>query len=161
MRTADVKTRAEVVEPIRRSLTVRCARDAAFRLLTEGMGSWWPIGSHSIWEQDGETVVFEPGLGGRIYERKRDGTVGMWGEVIVWEPPARFVCLWRPGGWPQSPTELEVRFEAVADGTHVSLEHRGWERLGDRALAARAEYDSDTGWALVFDHRFREAADRE
>ena len=159
MRTADEETRTEAIEPIRRSLIVRCSPDAAFRLFTEGMDSWWPLESHSIWEQEAETVVFEPGPGGRIYERKRDGTIGTWGQVTVWKPPTRFVCLWRPESWPETPTELEVRFEAVAEGTRVSLEHRGWERLGDLAMKARESYDADTGWGLVFDRRFREAAD--
>jgi hypothetical protein len=33
------------------------------------------------------------------------------------------------GSLQQEPTEVEVRFEPVADGTRVTLEHRGLERL--------------------------------
>jgi hypothetical protein len=33
------------------------------------------------------------------------------------------------------------------DGTRIDLEHRGWERLGDRAAEARPQYDE--GWESV------------
>ena len=35
------------VEPIVRSVTVRCDSERAFRLFTEEMGSWWPIQTHA------------------------------------------------------------------------------------------------------------------
>jgi hypothetical protein len=46
-------------------------------------------------------------------------------------------------------TEVEVRFRAEAGETVVELEHRAWERLGQRAAAARASYQE--GWDPVLD----------
>ena len=39
-------------------------------------------------------------------------------------------------------TEVEVRFEAIASGTRVTLEHRGLDRLPDDVAARLARY----GW---------------
>ena len=49
----------------------------------------------------------------------------------------------------QPATEVEVRFRARGGATVVELEHRGWERLGERAEEARASYS--TGWVGVLD----------
>ena len=38
---------SEQVEPIRRSVTVRCDRERAFRVFTAEMGRWWPVETHS------------------------------------------------------------------------------------------------------------------
>jgi uncharacterized protein YndB with AHSA1/START domain len=67
------------------------------------------------------------------------------------------VLEWRPSRTPTTPTEVEVRFAADGDGTRLELEHRGWERLGARAEAARAGYDG--GWVSVIG-AFKEAAAR-
>ena len=40
-----------------------------------------------------------------------------------------------------------MRFTEIDGGTRVELEHRGWERLGDRASGARADYEE--GWEPV------------
>ena len=140
---------AEAIEPVRRDVTVRCTPEQAFRVFTADMGTWWPTETHSVFREEAETCVLEPGVGGRIYERNRDGTILMWGEVTAWEPPTRLAFLWRPGRWPETPTDVDVRFEPVPEGTRVTLVHSGWERLGEAALEARAEYDADDGWGLV------------
>jgi uncharacterized protein YndB with AHSA1/START domain len=141
---------------VRRSVTVQRPVDEAFRLFTEGIATWWPIDSHSIGRGDEppETVVMEGGEGGRLYERMRDGNEANWGTILAWEPPHRIVLSWelRPG---RPATEIEVRFSPEAEGTRVELEHRGWERLGAEAEAAKASYRD--GWAKVLGN-FAEAA---
>jgi uncharacterized protein YndB with AHSA1/START domain len=90
----------------------------------------------------------EPRLGGAVYERWREGTEN-WGAVTVWEPPNRLVFSWHPGSDPVEATEVEVTFSPERDGTLVHLEHRGWERLGDRAPEVRAGYGD--GWQGVLE----------
>jgi uncharacterized protein YndB with AHSA1/START domain len=52
--------------------------------------------------------------------------------VLAWEPGRRLVFEWRGKSFaPGERTEVEVRFEPVEGGTRVTLEHRGWEALGD------------------------------
>jgi uncharacterized protein YndB with AHSA1/START domain len=129
--------------------------DAAFELFTRDIGSWWPVDTHHA-RGDVVAVVFEARLGGRIYERCRDGAEADWGEVLAWEPPRRVVFTWAPGRGPGGPTEVEVRFTAEGPATtRVEVEHRGWERLGDLAQKTRTSYLN--GWPGVL-RRFVDAA---
>jgi len=57
----------------------------------------------------------------------------------------------------EPPTEVEILFDPDGNGTVVNLEHRGWERLGDRAEEARAGHDG--GWQLPLE-RFAAAVAR-
>jgi uncharacterized protein YndB with AHSA1/START domain len=152
------------LEPIRRSILVRCSGERAFQVFTEEMSAWWPLDTHSravFEEHDGVRAVgvrVEPGSGGRVLEKLSNGERLSWGAVLVWDPPARLVIAWKPNASPLPPTELEITFRAEGAGTRVALEHRGWERLGENAEQARADYDE--GWPTVFDQRYGQAAGR-
>jgi uncharacterized protein YndB with AHSA1/START domain len=153
------------IEPIRASTSVRIDPERAFELFTARIDTWWPLQTHSRavsdFEGEGvkaERVDFQGRAGGQVLEHLSNGQVLPWGEVIVWEPPTRFVLAWRPNFSSRPPTEVEVRFTADQDGTLVELEHRGWERLGDLAEEGRASYG--TGWILTL-ARFRDAAEGE
>ncbi len=152
------------LEPIRRSIKVRCSVEEAFQVFTEQMSRWWPLDTHSrVADEElrGVTAVgveVEPWAGGQVLERRSDGERLSWGRVLVWDPPARLVISWKPNGNPQPPTELELNFRPEGSGTRVSLEHRGWERLGGNAQKARADYVE--GWPKLFDARYGRAADR-
>lgn len=149
-----------MIEPIRRTIVVRCSPERAFEVFTAETSSWWPFDSHSIAADTersrAERVVMEPRVGGRVYEVQADGAEASWGEMRTWDPPRRLVLAWKPNDRQQPPTELEVTFEPHADGTAVTLEHRGWERLGPRGDEAREGYAID--WPKVFDERFGHAA---
>lgn len=153
------------IEPIRRSVSVTLAPERAFTLFTEGMGTWWPLTSYSraVDEYDEgtmktERLEFQARLGGRILEHLSNGEVVPWAEAVAWDPPARLVLAWKPNATDRPPTELEVRFIVEGTGTRVEVEHRGWERLGDLAPQARAQYDN--GWTPVLS-LFEEVARRE
>jgi uncharacterized protein YndB with AHSA1/START domain len=148
------------VEPIRRTITVQCSLEHAFRTFTEGIGRWWPVERFSIGvEEDGTgapvDVVLEPRANGKLAEVAADGTETSWGEVLLAEPPHRLVLKWQPGS--KHPTEVEVRFAADGDSTRVELEHRKWEIYGEEAAAARDSYAN--GWPGVL-ARYAEAAGR-
>ena len=130
--------------PLKKSVYVDAPVDRAFEIFTDGIASWWPLDTHSIFGDERNTVVFESGIGGRIYEQTADGQVSEWGTVTVWDPPHRTVFSWQPNKERPAPTEVEVRFTASGSGTMLELEHRYWERLGDEAAEARASYDE--GW---------------
>jgi hypothetical protein len=66
------------IDAIRKTVTIDCTAEHAFRVFTEGIGTWWPLHTHSISVMDDgsgapETAVMEPRVGGRLYERTRDG----------------------------------------------------------------------------------------
>ena len=52
------------------------------------------------------------------------------GRITAWDPGRRFAFEYRSAYLPPEPlTEVEVRFEPIAAGTRVTLEHRGFEKL--------------------------------
>ena len=140
------------IQPVRRAVTVERPLEDAFRVFTEGLGTWWPVATHSIAKDAVETVVMESRAGGRLYERTADGAENVWGRMLVWEPPRRVAFEWHITG---TPTEVEVRFTPEGDRTRVDLEHRGFERLEDGA-ARRESYNN--GWVTVLERYAAEAA---
>jgi len=148
-----------MIEPIRKSVFVRCDVERAFDLYTQGTDTWWPLETHTRHDEvEGATVerVEFPAEPGRpILEHLSTGAALPWGELLVHERPHRVVIAWKPNSNANPPTEVEVTFTPEGDGTRVELEHRGWERLGDMAEEGRADYDG--GWDLVLG-RFVQAA---
>ena len=76
--------------------------------------------------------MFEPHVGGRLFERTPAGDEHAWGEITAWEPPQRLGYLWHLREDPADATDVEITFGAAADGDTRSIEHGGWERLGER-----------------------------
>jgi uncharacterized protein YndB with AHSA1/START domain len=140
-----------------KEVTVEASQQHAFEVFTAEIGSWWPIDSHHVGATPA-TAVLEARPGGRWYERSVDGQECEWGRVLEWEPPERVLLAWHLGAdWaydpdPQHATEVEVRFLPEGpDRTRVELEHRGFERLGERAEDLRGPVDSPGGWSLLLE----------
>ena len=70
------------------------------------------------------------------------------------EPPGRIVFTWKSPDW-RGETEVEVVFVEDRDGTLVTVEHRGFERLGAVADPEASRFGG--GWPLVME-RFAEFA---
>lgn len=141
--------------PVVKHVQVDLPPEAAFRLFTEGMTSWWPLVTHSVGEEQALAVTLEGRTGGRIYETLEDGSQEDWGRVTSWEPPRRVAFTWHPGGDPLTPTQVEVTFHPAGSGTRVELTHRGWEVLGERGERVRRNYV--TGWDLVLGNYIQKA----
>lgn len=137
-------TTTEALADIHKTITVDVPVEEAFVTFTRRMSSWWPQGSHTVFEDRLEEIVFEGRAGGRVYERSTDGEEADWADVLAWEPPTRLVLRWRVNP-ERGPTEVEVRFTPDGDGTRVELDHRGWEATGDPD--GRAGYQR--GWDYV------------
>jgi uncharacterized protein YndB with AHSA1/START domain len=147
-----MSTNATATEAIKRTVTVDCPIEHAFATFTERIHEWWPLGTHSIeFGESGtrpETVIFQGGAGGQVYERTTKGEELKWANIVAYEPPHRFVLAWNPSREQDGPrTEIEVTFTDEGGKTRVDLEHRGWERLGERAAEARQGYSE--GWEHV------------
>ena len=146
---------------VRTSITVEAPIERAFKLFTEGMGTWWPP-EHHILEGELAEMVFEPYVGGHVIDRAVDGSECKWARVLAYDPPARVVfswdinLQWQLEGDPEKTSEVEVRFAADGpDRTHVELEHRNIERHGEGWEQMRAAVGSPNGWNL---QRFADAA---
>jgi uncharacterized protein YndB with AHSA1/START domain len=137
---------ALVIEVVLKSVTVDCAIEEAFRIYTVDTMSWWPVATHSIYETVSE-IVFEPEVGGEVYEISTSGDKGHWATVREWDPPHRLVLAWNILERDAIGTEVEIRFLPDGAGTRVEVEHRGWEQLTESAAEKRDDYDR--GWDYV------------
>jgi uncharacterized protein YndB with AHSA1/START domain len=133
--------------PVHRSVIVPLDQRAAFDLFVRRLGEWWPLATRSVALADAESCEIEPRVGGRIFERTRAGMESDWGVLLAFEEPSRLVFSWHPGMPPATATEVEVTFVPTGDQTRVDVEHRHFERLGDRAAFVRALYEG--GWPGV------------
>jgi len=136
------------------SVIVDAPIDRAFVVFTEGIGTWWPPEHHIL---DGElaAMVFEPRVGGHVYDRAVDGNECHWARVLAYEPPDRFVITWDISlQWqietdPGRCSEIEVRFRAESPTrTRVELEHRHLDRHGEGWEQMRDAVGSPDGWAV-------------
>jgi Activator of Hsp90 ATPase homolog 1-like protein len=143
-----------VTEPLRFAVDVDCSVEHAFRVWTTGIGAWWPA-DHTVTGDPAAAVVLEPAVGGRIYERTPDGVEHEWGEVTVWDPPARLGYLWHLRADRSDATDVSIRFVPTEQGTRVEIEHAGWERLGARGDTWRDR--NRQGWSTLLPH-YRAAA---
>jgi uncharacterized protein YndB with AHSA1/START domain len=135
--------------PVRKSLHVMAPPDRAFRVFTAGMARWWRP-EHHIAPTPFVDIILEPRVGGRWFEKDKDGAECEWGKVLAWEPPHRLILAWQlDGDWKYDPdfvTELDMRFTPESGGTRVELEHRDLEKYGEKAAAVRASLDTIEGW---------------
>jgi uncharacterized protein YndB with AHSA1/START domain len=146
---------------VRTSITVRAPIEPTFKVFTEGIGTWWPP-EHHILEAELAEMVFEPRVGGNVYDRGVDGSECRWARVLTYEPPNRVVFSWDINpSWQietdhEKTSEVEVRFTAEGpDATHVELEHRNLDRHGQGWEGMRDAVGSPGGWNL---ERFAEVA---
>jgi uncharacterized protein YndB with AHSA1/START domain len=151
----------DVQTAVSTSIVVDAPIEHAFAVFTEDMDSWWPQ-EHHILQAPLERMVFEPEVGGSIYDVGTDGSECRWARVLAYEPPHRIVFSWDINlQWqietdPAKTSEVEVRF--VADGaarTRVEVEHRHLDRVGDGWEGMRDAVGSDGGWKVGL-HAFAE-----
>jgi uncharacterized protein YndB with AHSA1/START domain len=139
---------------VQTSVVVEAPIDRAFRVFTTDFGSFKPPEHNMLGVEIAETV-FEPRVGGHLYDRGVDGSECRWARILVYEPPARVVFSWDISPyWQVEPdlnktSEVEVRFIAETDQrTRVELEHRNLERHGDGWEGVRDGVAGDDGWPL-------------
>lgn len=163
--TVNEETSTNGVDPnsVRKVVSVEAPVEVAWRVFTEQMGSWWPLSQYKIGKTDAVDAVVEPRLGGRWYERGKDGSTCDWGSVLAWEPTSRLVLSWDiTADWQYDPdlkTEIEIRFIAQGPGaTRVELEHRRLDRYGARRDEMRRIFDTGGDWGKLLEMFGRVAA---
>ena len=146
---------------VRSSIVVEAPIERAFRVFTKDFGSFKPPEHNMLAVEIAETV-FEPRVGGRLYDRGVDGSECPWARVLAYEPPERVVFSWdiSPQWQIESDldktSEVEVRFIAeTPERTRVELEHRHLDRHGDGWEGVRQGVGGDQGWPLYLE-RFGE-----
>jgi uncharacterized protein YndB with AHSA1/START domain len=139
---------------VQTSIVVDAPAERAFDVFTREIATWWPP-EHHLLEGPLAEMVFEPHVGGHVYDRGVDGSVCRWARVLAFDPPERFVISWdispqwRLEADHARTSEVEVRF--VPEGperTRVELEHRGLDRHGEGWEAMRDAVGSPDGWGI-------------
>jgi len=148
---------------VRTEIVVEVPLERAFTVFTERFDHIKPR-EHNMLAVEIAQSVFEPTVGGRVYDRGVDGSECQWGRVLAYEPPTRIVFTWDISPRWQIETDLarasevEVRFIAEAERrTRVELEHRHLDRHGEGWEGLAAGVRADQGWPLYL-QRFAEAA---
>ncbi len=151
---------------VRKQIVVDAPLERAFIVFTERFGDFKPPEHNLLGVRIAETV-FEPRVGGHIYDLGVDGSECRWARVLAYEPPSRVVFSWDIGPtWqieeePENTSEVEVRFVAEgADRTRVELEHRNIDRHGAGWQAVSEGIDGDAGWPLYLDRYAALVAER-
>ena len=139
---------------VRRHILVKAPISDAFRVFTERFGDFKPR-EHNLLKAAIAETVFEPRVGGNIYDRGVDGSECRWARILVFEPPHRVVFSWDISPqWqietnPDLTSEVEVRFFAeTSERTRVELEHRNLNRHGAGWEFVRDGVDNEGGWPL-------------
>jgi uncharacterized protein YndB with AHSA1/START domain len=137
---------------VRTSIVVEAPVERAFDVFTQQMPSWWHPDHHILRGELAE-MVFEPRVGGGIYDRGVDGSECRWARVLAYEPPSRVVFSWDIDlEWKietdrDKTSEVEVRFRAEGpERTRVELEHRNLDRHGAGWERMRDAVGSSGGW---------------
>lgn len=140
--------------PVRQSVVVEASIEHAFKVFTEQFGSFKPS-EHNLLAVPIAETVFEPRVGGHVYDRGVDGSECCWARVLAYEPPNRVLLSWDISPrWqietdPEKTSEWEVRFTAeTPNRTRVELEHRKLDRHGDGWQGVRDGVAGDQGWPL-------------
>jgi uncharacterized protein YndB with AHSA1/START domain len=147
-----MSTAARSDTAVRTSIVVEAPADQAFSVFTEDIGSWWNPDHHILGGELAE-MVFEPRVGGHVFDRGVDGSECRWARVLAFEPPRLVVISWDINlEWqletdPARTSEIEVRFTAQGpERTLVELEHRKIDRHGEGWESMRGAVGSPGGW---------------
>jgi uncharacterized protein YndB with AHSA1/START domain len=142
---------------VHKQIIVEAPIERAFTVFTAQFGDFKPR-EHNLLDVPIAETVFEPKVGGHIYDRAEDGSECRWARVLAYEPPNRVVFSWDIGPtWQleadrENASEVEVRF--VAEGperTRVELEHRHIDRHGPGWEAVLDGVDGTGGWPLYLE----------
>src|SRR5262249_20585083 len=139
---------------VRTQIVVEVPIERAFRVFTEDFDRIKPPEHNMLGAAIAETV-FEPRVGGHIYDRGVDGSECRWARVLAYEPPNRIVFSWDISPqWQiesdlEKTSEVEVRFiPETPERTRVELEHRHLDRHGEAWEGERDAVGSEGGWPL-------------
>ncbi len=139
---------------VRRQIVVEAPIERAFAVFTERFGDIKPP-EHNLLRAPLVETVFEPRVGGHIYDRAEDGSECRWARILAYEPPDRVVFSWDIGSqWqletePDNTSEVEVTFIAeTPQRTRVELEHRNLDRHGPGWENVKDGVAHDQGWPL-------------
>lgn len=147
-------TQPEQATSVRTQIVVAAPIERAFRVFIERFDRIKPR-EHNLLRVAISETIFEPRVGGHVYDRGIDGSECRWARVLAYEPPHRVVISWDISPrWQletdlEKTSEVEIRFIAeTPERTRLELEHRHLDRHGPGWEAAREGVAAEQGWPL-------------
>jgi uncharacterized protein YndB with AHSA1/START domain len=147
---------------VRTEIVVDAPIERAFHVFTHNFDKIKPR-EHNMLAVEIAESVFEPRVGGRVFDRGVDGSECQWARVLTYDPPQRLVFSWDISpSWQietgiDKTSEVEVRFVAESpERTRLELEHRYIDRHGEGWEGVREGVRGDQGWPLYLE-RFADA----
>ncbi len=147
-------TQPEQATSVRTQIVVAAPIERAFRVFIERFDRIKPR-EHNLLQVAISETIFEPRVGGHVYDRGIDGSECRWARVLAYEPPHRVVISWDISPrWQletdlEKTSEVEIRFIAeTPERTRLELEHRHLDRHGPGWEAAREGVAAEQGWPL-------------
>lgn len=150
---------------VRKSVRVALPIERAFSLFIEQMEAWWPA-THHIAPTPFQTIIVEPRIGGRWYERDAQGNDCSWGFVRAWNPPELVTLSWHlQEDWSFDPSaerasDMDIRFTPEsASTTLIELTHYNLERHGDKFLELRDKLEGPGAWITILESYAKKAGE--
>src|SRR5262245_30218033 len=104
---------------VRKEIVVAAPIERAFSVFTDRFGDFKPP-EHNLLAAPIAETIFEPRVGGHIYDRAEDGSECRWARILAYEPPTRVVFSWDIGPtWrsrPIPPTRARSRCASSPTG---------------------------------------------
>ena len=150
------------LDPLTKTVVVKCTSDKAFSTFVAKMDSWWPVAKYSASAIAGGTakaIRVQAQKGGVILEVGSDGGEHLWGTILSFNPSTDLSMEFHiptPGEKTTGRSLVEITFADLGDGrTRVDLNQSNWHAFGDRALGLRAGYLAS--WTAILDGAFKDA----
>ena len=81
---------------VSKDIVVDAPIEEAFRVFTARFGDFKPR-EHNLLGAPITETVFEPEVGGHIFDRAEDGSECHWARILAYEPPSRVLFSWDIG----------------------------------------------------------------
>lgn len=152
--SSDTGGTAEILVVNRR---VGVPAERAFAVFVDEIHTWWP--RDLTWAGDNlDKVGIEAKIGGRAYERDRNGGMATWGTVLSMKRPEHIVLAWQikadrtPEPSEAAASRVDARFVVVDPRTtDVVVVHRDFPRHGDGWQAYKAQMGGKNGWPRLIE----------
>lgn len=129
---------------VRASVIVDAPIERAFHVFTAEFGGFKPR-EHNLLQTEIAETIFEPRVGGHIYDRGVDGSECRWARVLAFEPPHRVVFSWdiAPPGRSRPTRAGPVRWRSASSRSHPTGRESTWS-IVISIVTARAGSPSGT-----------------
>ena len=137
---------------VNKSVHVKRSSEDAFRLFVNEIGKWWPLRTNrfTYGGDRAQDIFLEEPVGGRFYERFKDGEEFVIGHEMTCDRPDRIVFTWRAASRPRprwtygsaAPETARRSLWSIAASSRWHARHVHGTPAGTKCLATTCELPS-------------------